>query len=92
MKESFDPLAEAERRSDPQLVRYNETIGHDPEANADYATYLRTRDFEDEKGNLHDAATSKFKKRNTNVDTYEADLINSAHEEALKDYAARRAS
>lgn len=92
MKESFDPLAEAERRSDPQLVRYNETIGHDPEANADYATYLRTRDFEDAKGNLHDAATSKFKKRSTDIDPYEADLINSAHEEALEENALRGSS
>ena len=92
MKEAFDPLAEAERRSDPQLVRYNETIGYDPQANADYAAYLRTRDFEDAKGNLHDAATSKFKKRNTDVDTYEADLINSAHEEALEENALRDSS
>lgn len=92
MKESFDPLAEAERRSDPQLVRYNETIGHDPEANADYATYLRTRDFEDAKGNLHDAETSKFKKRNTDVDTYETDLIDSAHTEALEENTLRDSS
>lgn len=92
MKESFDPLKEAERRSDPQLVRYNETIGHDPSANADYAAYLRTRDFEDENGNIHDAKTSKFKKRSTTVDPYEADLINSAHTEALEENVLRDSS
>lgn len=92
MKESFDPLAEAQRRSDPQLVRYNETIGHDPSANADYAAYLRTRDFEDANGSIHDAKTSKFKKRNAENDTYETDLINSAHAEALEENALRDGS
>jgi hypothetical protein len=92
MKESFDPLAEAQRRSDPQLVRYNETIGHDPDTNADYAAYLRGRDFVDANGNIHDAKTSKFKKRGTETDPYEADLINSAHAEALEENALRDSS
>lgn len=92
MKESFDPLAEAQRRSDPQLVRYNETIGHDPSANADYADYLRTRDFEDANGNIHDAKTSKFKKRDAGSDPYEADLMNSAHTEALEENTLRDSS
>lgn len=92
MKESFDPLAEAQRRSDPQLVRYNETIGHDPSANADYAAYLRTRDFVDANDNVHDAKTSKFKKRDADIDPYETDLINSAHVEALDENALRDSS
>lgn len=80
-RQSFDPLAEARMNADPQRQKFYEAIGSDPDTNRDYAAYLETRNYKDEKGNIHDAATGNFTTAEA-PDTYDADLYASAYKEA----------
>jgi len=77
MSEKFNPLAEADSNASHDRRRFYDWTGDNADhqtneefraANEDMANFLRSRDFEDDNGSLHDAESSKFMK-NPNSET-----------------------
>lgn len=70
MSEKFNPLAEAESNASHDRRRFYDWVGDNADhednesfraANADMAEYLKSRDYTDDNGALHDAESAKFK-------------------------------